>query len=103
MGVHCIPSIPGGDDRALQYFCREKQISHFLFFGSMYLLFVVWTGATYSTFMPVNNVCLAECCCIRRCNFFIVILYLYTLMWKVQTSSLTHSVCRLQCLFHSSY
>lgn len=28
MGVHCIPSTPGGDAPALQYFCREKQICH---------------------------------------------------------------------------
>jgi hypothetical protein len=76
MGVHCIPSIPGGDAPALHYFCRDKQISHFFFFISMYLLFFVWTRATYSTFMPVSvlqNIAVSE-----DATFFIVIFYLHT-------------------------
>jgi len=77
MGVHCIPSTPGGDAPALQYFCREKQICHFFFFSSMYLLYVVWRRATFSTFMPVYSFCLEVYCSIRRCNSVIVIFYLY--------------------------
>ena len=53
MGVHCIPSTPGGDAPVLQYFYREKQICHFYFSNSVYLLYVVWMRATFSTFMPV--------------------------------------------------
>jgi hypothetical protein len=35
--------------------------------------------------------------------FYCYFLSSYTLMWKVQNSSLTHSIYRLQDLFHCSY
>ena len=78
MGVHCIPTTPGGDYPAFQYFCREMLICHFFFFSSVYLLFIVWTRATFSTFVPVYSFCHAVYCSFRRCNFVIVIFYLYT-------------------------
>jgi len=77
MGVHCIHSTPGGDAPALQYFYREKQNLLFFFFSSLYLLYVVWKRATFSTFMPVYCFCLAVYCSIRRCNSVIVIFYPY--------------------------
>jgi hypothetical protein len=77
MGVHCIPSTPGGDAPTLQYFRREKQICRFFFFSSMYLLYVVWMRATFSTFMPIYSFCLEVYCSVRRCNSVIVIFYLY--------------------------